>query len=369
MLMAIIGTLLPLGFFVFSILCMIFDPLLKIFLFHLYVMFDSVFAYPFVCLMGLVMLITFANAAGEKANHPRLSEEFMKGLGKPALWTAAAVLSVIFIFLGERSVTGARTEAFASFSAQDLDGNPVDTSVFEGSRMTLINVWGTFCGPGLNEMPDLTKLAEEYADQGLQVIGICWSVIRMRRPGEGRLKSAAVCLPGGACSGSFRVSDRVSAVGQQTQQADMDRREMPLRRTGDHFRTVRFLRFLFYLYRGSCLPEREPVSALPDHSDPDVCGGCFFMVDGRKKLNAGQGVIFGSFLVFPLAGQVIRAANYGIAAVCPMVTLAVLLPVVNVQREQFSHSTFGTPSQIRHPGDRVFFSAFKTKFPAVSSYN
>lgn len=93
------------------------------------------------------------------------------------------------------------------------------------------------------------------------------------------------------------------------------------------------------------------------------------MVDGRKKLNAGQGVIFGSFLVFPLAGQVIRAANYGIAAVCPMVTLAVLLPVVNVQREQFSHSTFGTPSQIRHPGDRVFFSAFKTKFPAVSSYN
>lgn len=62
---------------------------------------------------------------------------------------------------------------FESFTAQDLDGNPVDESVFADAKLTMINVWGTFCTPCLEEMPDLAELNREYQEKGVQIIGIC----------------------------------------------------------------------------------------------------------------------------------------------------------------------------------------------------
>lgn len=61
---------------------------------------------------------------------------------------------------------------FGDFTAYDLDGNEIDSSVFTGHDVTMINVWATYCGPCLNEMPELGELAKEYADSGLQIIGI-----------------------------------------------------------------------------------------------------------------------------------------------------------------------------------------------------
>lgn len=62
---------------------------------------------------------------------------------------------------------------FESFTAQDLDGNPVDESVFAEAKLTMINVWGTFCTPCLEEMPALAELNREYQEKGVQIIGIC----------------------------------------------------------------------------------------------------------------------------------------------------------------------------------------------------
>lgn len=59
----------------------------------------------------------------------------------------------------------------SEFAAMDLDGNAVDQSVLSGSKLTMINVWGTFCTPCIGEMPDLGVLSK--ADPGqLQIIGI-----------------------------------------------------------------------------------------------------------------------------------------------------------------------------------------------------
>jgi len=60
----------------------------------------------------------------------------------------------------------------SSFTAQDVDGNEVDQSVFKGHKVTMINMWGTFCGPCLEEMPDIAELAKEYDLADVQVIGI-----------------------------------------------------------------------------------------------------------------------------------------------------------------------------------------------------
>ena len=68
--------------------------------------------------------------------------------------------------------TGSGTGVLAGFTAQDLEGNDVDDSIFDGYDVTMINVWGTFCGPCIQEMPDLGQLAEDYADKGVQIVGI-----------------------------------------------------------------------------------------------------------------------------------------------------------------------------------------------------
>ncbi len=61
---------------------------------------------------------------------------------------------------------------FSLFSAETLEGETADQSIFEGKTLTMINIWATFCSPCLDEMPDLAALNEAYADQGVQVVGI-----------------------------------------------------------------------------------------------------------------------------------------------------------------------------------------------------
>ena len=62
--------------------------------------------------------------------------------------------------------------ALGNFSTVDIDGNPVDSSLFGNADVTLVNIWGTFCGPCLQEMPHLGELAAEYKDKGVQFLGI-----------------------------------------------------------------------------------------------------------------------------------------------------------------------------------------------------
>lgn len=51
------------------------------------------------------------------------------------------------------------------------DGSDSRLSEFEGKVM-IINFWATWCGPCLQEIPDLNRLQKEYRDQGLVVISI-----------------------------------------------------------------------------------------------------------------------------------------------------------------------------------------------------
>ena len=60
----------------------------------------------------------------------------------------------------------------SSFSTTDIDGNTIDQSVLKGKKLTMVNIWATFCGPCINEMPDLGELAAEYADKGVGIVGI-----------------------------------------------------------------------------------------------------------------------------------------------------------------------------------------------------
>lgn len=58
-----------------------------------------------------------------------------------------------------------------SFSAQTAFGEAIDSSVFSGYDLTMINIWGTLCKPCIEEMPDLQKLYEDMAAEGVNIIG------------------------------------------------------------------------------------------------------------------------------------------------------------------------------------------------------
>ena len=61
---------------------------------------------------------------------------------------------------------------FIAFEGTDLDGNTVSQEIFTQSKLTMVNVWATYCNPCLSEMPGLGELAEEYDVSEFQIIGI-----------------------------------------------------------------------------------------------------------------------------------------------------------------------------------------------------
>lgn len=61
---------------------------------------------------------------------------------------------------------------FSHFTTISLDGKEYTEKIFEGNKVTMVNIWGTFCSPCINEMPDLEKLSKDFADKGLVIVGV-----------------------------------------------------------------------------------------------------------------------------------------------------------------------------------------------------
>lgn len=59
-----------------------------------------------------------------------------------------------------------------SFEGQDTEGNIISSAVLSESKLTMVNVWATYCNPCLREMPGLGELAKEYDAGDFQIIGI-----------------------------------------------------------------------------------------------------------------------------------------------------------------------------------------------------
>ena len=62
--------------------------------------------------------------------------------------------------------------AFPQFEGSDLEGNPVDNSLFAGNAFTVVNFWFNGCKPCVEELDDLNALNEKVKSQGGEVIGI-----------------------------------------------------------------------------------------------------------------------------------------------------------------------------------------------------
>lgn len=66
-------------------------------------------------------------------------------------------------------------DTMPEFSVTDLDGNTVTNDIFSQVDLTVVNFWGTFCGPCISEMPELGEWSKSMPDN-VQMIGIITDV-------------------------------------------------------------------------------------------------------------------------------------------------------------------------------------------------
>ena len=66
-----------------------------------------------------------------------------------------------------------RDEPRIEFSMTDIDGKEVNvTDEFAKHKITLIDFWASWCGPCMQEMPNLVRIYGKYKDKGLGIVGV-----------------------------------------------------------------------------------------------------------------------------------------------------------------------------------------------------
>jgi len=83
------------------------------------------------------------------------------------LLETASFTEIVFSDAEQAAMSG----VIAPFETTDLSGSPVTNSIFAGKDLTVVNVWGTYCNPCIEEMPDLAAWSKEMPEN-VQLIGI-----------------------------------------------------------------------------------------------------------------------------------------------------------------------------------------------------
>lgn len=67
----------------------------------------------------------------------------------------------------------ASTEPFPfDFSLENIEGKKVSLSELRGSKVTIVDIWGTWCPPCRMEIPHFVELHQQWKQDGLQIVGI-----------------------------------------------------------------------------------------------------------------------------------------------------------------------------------------------------
>jgi len=71
----------------------------------------------------------------------------------------------------EEPTTALKGKTAPAFTLDDLSGKQVSLASFKG-RPLVVDFWATWCGPCKVEIPWFEKLHDQYASQGLEILGL-----------------------------------------------------------------------------------------------------------------------------------------------------------------------------------------------------
>ena len=90
--------------------------------------------------------------------------------------TAEALQNIKFTKIKSSKDEKAELNLVPNFTSLDLEGNSVTEKIFGEKKLTVLNIWATYCEPCLIEMPALAAWAKELPDS-VQVVGIVSDVV------------------------------------------------------------------------------------------------------------------------------------------------------------------------------------------------
>jgi|WetSurMetagenome_2_1015567.scaffolds.fasta_scaffold45624_5 peroxiredoxin len=106
------------------------------------------------------------NIHGTKTKYPRWT-----------YWIVGLIILASFFYIldssssSHQSSDSAMNGAAPQFTLHDVDGRPISLSSYRG-KVVILDFWAPWCPPCRREIPDFISLQNQYASQGLQVIGI-----------------------------------------------------------------------------------------------------------------------------------------------------------------------------------------------------
>jgi len=86
---------------------------------------------------------------------------------------------------GETTEAAASEEEFgpirniAPFNTKTIEGDAFTEKNLEDYDLTMVNVFATWCGPCVAEMPELEKLHQEMSGQKFNILGVCLDAMDM----------------------------------------------------------------------------------------------------------------------------------------------------------------------------------------------
>jgi thiol-disulfide isomerase/thioredoxin len=119
--------------------------------------------------------------------------------------------------LVDTSVTASPTETDSDIGASgwnfyinttDLYGEEITSKDLSQNKLVVLNIWATWCPPCIQELPELQKISDAFAEQGVQVVGVLQdAVTELGVPNEKTIQNALDLLENANASYTVIIPD------------------------------------------------------------------------------------------------------------------------------------------------------------------